>query len=734
MKSTGSSNTMRTGLQVKLDPNRRSNDARDFEKAMRRKIVGQDAAVEKVAEIYQMFLAGLNAPGRPVGNLLFLGPTGTGKCLAKGTPVLMYDGTIKMVEDIRVGDLLMGSDSKPRHVLSLAHGWDEMYDVIPKKGDSYRVNEPHILALTMTPATSGEAPKPVEISVHDYLAKSKTFKHRAKGYRVGVEFPAQAIPVEPYFMGLWLGDGTSKWAEVTTDDVEIVEAVYATAAAAGMEVSPYDADNPDKTTRYNINTGTRGKQINRPKNPVLEGLRELGVLENKHIPLIYKVNSRENRLKLLAGIFDSDGHPTVENCDLVQKSKQLAEDVVFVARSLGLAAYMKPCEKTCQTGGGGTYYRVSISGDLSQVPTRVARKIVPPRRQKKSVLRTGITVKPVGYGEYFGFEIDGDGLFLLGDFTVTHNTRVVEAMAESLFGDARACIKIDCAEFQHSHEIAKLIGSPPGYLGHRETHPLLTQEALNQWHTEKLKLSILLFDEIEKASDSLWQLLLGILDKATLTLGDNRRVDLSSCVIIMTSNLGAADMNELMNGGMGFGVPKDQITVDDSLDAKIDRSAVEAARRKFTPEFMNRIDKSVVFKTLRPEHLEQILEIELGMVQQRVLMAAGANQFVFNCTPAVKALLLKDGTDPKYGARHLKRAIERNLVFPMANLVATGQVKLGDFIRVDVDADNAVTFTKEASDAVVPVLLERYGAAQREPINVRPIVPITRKPGGGAGA
>src|SRR5215467_3981700 len=218
-------------------------------------------------------------------------------------------------------------------------------------------------------------------------------------------------------------------------------------------------------------------------------------------------------------------------------------------------------------------------------------------------------------------------LLFLGP-TGTGKTRVVEAMAEALFGDARACIKIDCAEFQHSHEIAKLIGSPPGYLGHRETHPLLTQEALNQCHTEKLKLSILLFDEIEKASDALWQLLLGILDKAVLTLGDSRRVDLSQCIIIMTSNLGAGEMNGLVDGGLGF-APK-PVEVDNALDDKIDRSAVEAARRKFAPEFMNRIDKLVVFKTLRPEHLKQILEIELGMVQQRVLMAAGAHQFVFN--------------------------------------------------------------------------------------------------------
>ncbi len=303
-------------------------------------------------------------------------------------------------------------------------------------------------------------------------------------------------------------------------------------------------------------------------------------------------------------------------------------------------------------------------------------------------------------------------LLFLGP-TGSGKTRVVEAMSEALFGDSRACIKIDCAEFQHSHEIAKLIGSPPGYLGHRETHPLLTQEALNQWHTDKLKLSILLFDEIEKASDSLWQLLLGILDKATLTLGDNRRVDLSQCIIIMTSNLGASEMGNLVDGGLGFAQKPKQ--VDSSLDDKIDRTAVEAARRKFTPEFMNRIDKVVVFKTLRSEHLEEILEIELGMVQQRILMAAAANQFVFNCTSNVKNFLLHEGTDPKYGARHLKRAIERHLVFPLANLVATGQVKLGDFIRVDISPDGTMMFVKEAENAMVPMLMERYGAAAGVP-------------------
>src|SRR3989442_10932111 len=221
--------------------------------------------------------------------------------------------------------------------------------------------------------------------------------------------------------------------------------------------------------------------------------------------------------------------------------------------------------------------------------------------------------------------------------TGSGKTRVIEAAAEVLFADVNAVVKIDRAEFKHSHEIAKLIGSPPGYLGHRETSPMLTQENLDRMHNDDLKLTLVLFDEIEKASDALWQLLLGILDKATLTLGDNRRVDLSQCIIIMTSSLGGGEMSNLLEGGMGFAQKPTE--VDETFDEKINRTATEAARRKFTPEFMNRIDKTVVFKTLRSEHLQQILEIELGMVQQRILMASATNQFVFSCTPRVKNFL-----------------------------------------------------------------------------------------------
>ena len=284
--------------------------------------------------------------------------------------------------------------------------------------------------------------------------------------------------------------------------------------------------------------------------------------------------------------------------------------------------------------------------------------------------------------------------------TGSGKTRVVEAAAEVLFGNPNAVIKIDCAEFQHSHEIAKLVGSPPGYLGHRETSPLLTQENLDRYHTEDCKIAFVLFDEIEKASDSLWQLLLGILDKATLTLGDNRRVDFSQTIVIMTSNLGAREMSELICGSIGF-APAQDVSKQAGVNEKIGRTAVDAARRKFSPEFMNRIDVVVAFRSLSDDHLRQILDLELQSLQERIMVSA-ETKFVFQCSRAAKDLILKEGIDFKYGARHLKRAIERLLVHPLSNLVATVQVELGDLIRIDVSSETGeLMFLKEAAGSLI---------------------------------
>jgi len=296
--------------------------------------------------------------------------------------------------------------------------------------------------------------------------------------------------------------------------------------------------------------------------------------------------------------------------------------------------------------------------------------------------------------------------------TGSGKTRVVEATAESLLKNARAVIKIDCAEFQHSHEIAKLIGSPPGYLGHRETHPLLSQEVLNQFHTDTMKVSFVLFDEIEKASDALWNLLLGILDKATLTLGDNRKVDFSCAMIFMTSNLGAGEMRTIMNPKLGFngcgGAQQSKAAaVDDKLNSKIKRSGVEAARKKLPPEFINRLDKIVTFQALGPEQLRKILEIELNLVQQRIFNTSSERSFVFRATDSAKDFLLGEGADLRYGARHLKRAIERLLVQPISNLIATEQVRGGDWIRVEFDSScNGLKFLKEVEGLPVQTMME----------------------------
>jgi ATP-dependent Clp protease ATP-binding subunit ClpA len=306
------------------------------------------------------------------------------------------------------------------------------------------------------------------------------------------------------------------------------------------------------------------------------------------------------------------------------------------------------------------------------------------------------------------------GNFLFLGPTGSGKTRAVEATAEGLVGTAKAVIKVDCAEFQHSHEIAKLIGSPPGYLGHRETHPLLSQEVLNQHHTDAMKLSFLLFDEIEKASDALWNLLLGILDKAQLTLGDNRKVDFSRAMIFLTSNLGASEMNSILSPRLGFGaglVPASNGT-DEKTNQKIARSGMEAARKKFTPEFMNRLDKVVVFRPLGEPELRQILDIELNFVQQRVFSSAsGDRRFVFSLTGSAKDHLLSAGADTKYGARHLKRAIERLLVQPLSNLLATSQVRSGDWLRVDFSGeDKKLVFEREAEALPVHAMAELAGA------------------------
>ena len=359
--------------------------------------------------------------------------TGLGKCFAKDTPIMLYSGKIKPVQDIRTNDLLMGPDSTPRQVTSTCTGREEMYKITPVKGEPYVVNKSHILSLKITGLSnsrkkvvtdangnkyaSGEI---ANINVTTYLRSNRSFKHAAKGYRVAVEFESTIGDVfPPYILGLWLGDGHSYHPAITTKDPEIIEELDRFAKNNNQSFKKREP--AGKAWTYHL-TGF-GKWDG---NKLLHFLKIYGLLKHKHIPHEYKTGERVTRLEILAGLIDTDGSLNKDNCcyDFINKNKTLSNDVVFIARSLGLFAAVKKCRKQCGNNKKwGDYYRVQISGNTSIIPCRIKRKRANKRKQVKNVLVTGINVESVGEDDYYGFTLRGaDRRFLLGDFTVAHNT------------------------------------------------------------------------------------------------------------------------------------------------------------------------------------------------------------------------------------------------------------------------------------------------------------------------
>jgi len=367
-------------------------------------------------------------------------PTGTGKCLGRGTPVLMFDGHIKKVEDVKPGDKLMGPDSHARTVVSVCCGNEMLYRVVPTKGDQYIVNESHILSLRRTndhgmpkypcQRRGGEI---VNLEVRDFLNRSKTWKRIHKGWRAAVDFQQVGhIVMDPWLLGLWLGDGNSRTPTITSGDQEIAQALGVIAESNGLSLRV--KFNSEGSNNYHLCSEKGKSGCKGGANPILNQLNHYGLLLNKHIPHEYKTASRAVRLELLAGIIDSDGSLNENGYDLTLSNERFLDDVVFVARSLGFSAYKKPCVKTCCNNGvESSVWRTYISGEVDAIPCRVSRKKAQPRKQKKNVLNIGIKVIPIGVGEYFGFEIEGpDRLFLLGDFTVTHNTIVFARVIEDM--------------------------------------------------------------------------------------------------------------------------------------------------------------------------------------------------------------------------------------------------------------------------------------------------------------
>lgn len=346
----------------------------------------------------------------------------------------MADGSTKAVEEVEVGDQVMGDDSTPRTVVSTHQGYAPLFKITPVKGESHTVSLGHIMCLKIpikikkrrygVDTTKGNRIE--EVSVQEYLEKSATYHRDSKLYRTGVEFPGQEVPLDPYFLGVWLGDGDQHRAAVTTEDEEIVAVAKEQALLHGLHLRPCkDYGYQGKARQYHLTSGQNGKHFN----PIMAKLESLGILNNKRIPMVYRVNSREVRFQVLGGLIDTDGHanPATNHCEITQKRKDLAEDIVFLARSIGFAAYMHERTVVCQDYVG-VAYRIGISGHLDQIPTRLQKKKFRPRRQIKDVLHTGFTVEAVGAGDYYGFEVDGNHRHLLGDFTVTHNSFLGGAM------------------------------------------------------------------------------------------------------------------------------------------------------------------------------------------------------------------------------------------------------------------------------------------------------------------
>jgi len=429
---------------------------------------GHDEAKRQIIQMMGQLVKNPKAKGNILG---IYGPPGNGKCFALDTPILMHDGTFKKVQDVKVGDIVMGDDSRPRNVLSLGRGEDEMYEVIPKKGESYTVNSEHILCLkssgldcvkktknnkyrvqflnTKTFDSFDRANKYlnelknkkmddiIEITVKDYLELPTSIKSKLKGYKVGVDFPKKEVDFDPYIIGVWLGDGSSDGIKITNQDTRILSYLRNELQKYNLNlhyISHYDyyIGHYDYSIVCDTNQNTSDSM-----NQFENALKKYNLLNNKHIPYEYKVNDRETRLKILAGIIDTDGYynETMKNYEIIQKSKQLSDDILYLARSLGFVAHQYKVTKSCEYKGEekiGDYYRTEIYGEkLSDIPILCLRK--QSNDDTKDALVTEIEVVSKGRGNYYGFTLDGNNRFLLGDFTVTHNTTLIkEGIAKAM--------------------------------------------------------------------------------------------------------------------------------------------------------------------------------------------------------------------------------------------------------------------------------------------------------------
>ena len=530
-------------------------------------------------QIMQMLGQWISNPSAMGTAIAINGPMGTGKCHALDTPILMYDGSIKMVQDIVVGDKVMGDDSKCRNVISLGRGEDDMYDIVHLNGEKYGVNSEHIMCLkqsgmnnikTVKTNSGGIRYKVIYLDKNDYKQHSKRFceledatrylndmklEHdyieipvktllklpkyisvNLKGYKRGVEFSSKKVPFDPYIIGAWLGDGTSTKSEITNQDATILHYLR-------TELKKHNLNLVHRSEyTYGISYDMHNHDTRNNKNKFLQVLKDYKLIGNKHIPADYKTNDRQTRLELLAGIIDTDGSycDKSKGYDIIQKNKVLTDDILFVARSLGFTANMKECEKSCMYKGEkrtGTYHRIHLSGDnLSCIPVKCPRKMAKIERViNKDSMIMGITVEPRGWGKYYGFELDNNHKYLLGDFTVTHNTSLVKEGISKILNREFAFIPLGGAT-----DSSYLEGHSYTYEGStwgKIVDILIRSKSMNP---------VIYFDELDKISETpKGEEIIGILTHLTDTTQNSQfhdkyfaeiDFDLSKCLFIFSYN------------------------------------------------------------------------------------------------------------------------------------------------------------------------------------------------------
>ena len=629
------------------------------------RIIGQPEALETIVPRVQLYRAGLNPEGRPAGAFVLLGPTGTGKELPVTTQVLTPAGW-QQIGKIRVGDSVIGSNGRATTVTGVyPQGIKLVYRLTLSDNSTVLCGAEHLWE--------------VERKSHNRKIKSVVttldlrFRDKMPLLSSPVEFNESPLPgIGGYTLGYLIGNGSlsdKSDCGYTVNRLDLNH-VFARVAQEGEE-----------QTTPREKQGCYWVHLGRGANHRIQAL-ELDVLSrDKFIPRSALQAPPAYRIALLQGLLDSDGSvsKTRNRVGFHTTARQLAYDVRELVEGLGGIASISTYNRSHHQKP--TEYKVRLRLPLNIAPFSVPRKaaLAVPGRCGHPV-RTVKSVALEGTEHCVCISVDApDSLYVTEQCILTHNTATVEALAEVIHGSRKNVLRIDCGEFQMEHEVAKLIGAPPGYLGHRETQPVLTQVKLNQVMSERANLAIVLFDEIEKAAPSLLRILLGVLDKGSLRLGDNTTVQFERTLIFFTSNLGSEDIARETSGGFGLSKAAGPTGTKD-----LSRITSAALKNKLPSEFMNRIDSFITYAPLGPAEVTKILEIELQALADHISRRLGDRAVYLQVPTKTRSWLVSKGFSARYGARELKRTLQKHLLEPLGELIISGALPSGEIVRFDV--------------------------------------------------